>query len=82
MWEHLFAKKNYRIGETYNMKGNAMNSDDRLECLRLAVELEKSGLSGLSVENIIKAAQEFYNWVYKTEKPNKLTFEKVNKERE
>ncbi len=27
MWEHLFAKKNYRIGETYNMKGNTMNNE-------------------------------------------------------
>ncbi len=56
-----------------------MNSDDRLECLRLAAE---SVNPECRTSEILERAQEFYNWVYKTEKPNKLTFEKINKERE
>ncbi len=77
-WPELFANKNYRIGETYNMKGDAMNSDDRLECLRLAIEWAKFN-PGCDVKT---TASIFYNWVHEDEKPNRLTFEKINKERE
>ena len=63
------------------MKGNVMN-DDKLECLRLAIEYMKKTDDYI---DIIQTAQAFYNWIYeheKHEKPNSLTFEKISKERE
>jgi len=86
MWEHLFARKDYVIGETYKMmreqypkmKGNVMNSDDKLECLRIAAEFVAKAQSG---EPVLELAKAFYNWVSEVDKPNSLTFEKINTKR-
>lgn len=58
-----------------------MNSDNKLECLRLAVDSFNKELA-TSLE-MVERAQIFYHWVYETnEKPNKLTFEKTASRRQ
>ncbi len=60
-------------------KGNPMNNDDRLECLRLAIEAMKG--TKYTTEQLLRSAKVFYNWVYEQEKVNSLTFEKIHNER-
>jgi hypothetical protein len=57
-------------------KGNIMNSEDRLECLRLAVETTK-----IAPVDILVTAKRYYAWVSETDKPNSLNFEKISPER-
>jgi hypothetical protein len=63
-----------------------MNSDDKLECLRLAIGLaietaKNDGFPNENAESIVKKAKHFYAWVSETDKPNSLIFEKINPER-
>jgi len=65
------------------MKGNTMNSDDKLECLRLAIEYSKDNYSkdNYNDQELLRLAQQFYNWISEHNKPNNLTFDKINPER-
>ncbi len=53
-------------------------NDDKLECLRLAIEIAKINPKA----EVMMWAKEFYNWVYNQEKTNSLTFDKISKKRE
>ncbi len=53
-------------------------NDDKLECLRLAIEWVKVNPNA----DALTSAKVFYDWVSTPDKPNKLHFEKISKERE
>jgi hypothetical protein len=54
-------------------------NEDKLECLRLALEWAK--LNPHTDTDVLGTARIFYNWISQAAKPNNLTFEKVNPER-
>ena len=62
-------------------KGNAMNSDDKLECLRLAIDTARLNENAASDAEILNTAKLYSAWVSEADKPNRLTFEKINPER-
>ncbi len=56
------------------------NVDEKLECLRLVIKLSKTHPQYTS--DVCITAQRLYNWLHKPDKPTKISFEKVSKERE
>ena len=54
-----------------------MNSDDKLECLRLALDWAKLNPH----TDVLGTARIFHNWVSEAGKPNSLNFEKINPDR-